>query len=78
MFEDNYLEEVTIDDLTYHRGSVVTYDKIGWSSDWNGYEVGYEDIPVVGLYSFLGTEIYLYLNTEDSTILEMWESGEEE
>lgn len=71
------IESVTINNETYAIGDEIGYDLLHWSSDWNGDEAGYDELPVVGLYSFPNTEIYLYLNVEDSTILEMWESGDE-
>lgn len=67
-----------IDGVEYEVGDEVSYQDLHWSSDWNGDEVGYDDIPVVGLYSFKGTEIYVYLNTEDGTILEIWDAEEED
>lgn len=67
-----------IDGVEYAVGDDVSYADLHWSSDWNGDEVGYDDIPVVGLYSFKGTEIYVYLNTEDGTILEIWDAEEED
>lgn len=74
---EGYLQSVEVDGIEYEVGDEVSYGDVHWSSDWNGYEVGYPEIPVVGLYSFPNTEIYMYLNTEDGTILELWESGEE-
>lgn len=32
-------------------GEKVCLNALRWSSDWNGDEVGYPDISVVGLYS---------------------------
>lgn len=76
MWEDNYLEEWN----DYKVGEQIPYGyaAIHWSSDWGGDEVGYDDIPVVGLYSIPGEEIYMYINSEDGTILEMWEVGEDD
>lgn len=75
MFEE---KSFNIDGVEYSVGDDVSYVDLHWSSDWNGYEVGYDDIPVVGLYSFKGTEIYVYLNTEDGTILEIWDAEDED
>lgn len=45
-----------------------------WESDWNGDEVGYDDIPVVGLYRFkhVEGERYCYIDMENTKILEVW------
>lgn len=44
-----------------------------WQSDWNGYEVGYDDVPVVGLYQIAGTETYLLIDIENDEVLEKYE-----
>jgi hypothetical protein len=41
-----------------------------WYSDWNGYEVGHSDVPVVGLYSLAGTDVSFYIDMENLKILE--------
>jgi hypothetical protein len=66
-----------IDGIEYEVGDTVDLSQLHWSSDWNGYEVGYPECPVVGLYSFAGTEIYMYIDVEEWTILDIWD-GEEE
>lgn len=71
------LETVVVDGVTYSVGDTVGYGELGWSSDWNGDEVGYDDIDVVGLYHFLRTDIDVYLDTETGRILEMWRVEEE-
>lgn len=52
-----------------------------WSSDWNGDEVGYPEIDVVGLYTKENAEgkvENLYVNTENGHVLESWFDDEEE
>lgn len=52
-----------------------------WSSDWNGYEVGYPEVDVVGLYTKENAEgkiENLYVNTENGHVLESWFDDEEE
>ena len=46
-------EQIKIDDVLADAliGTTVDYIKDHWSSDWNGYEVGFDDVNVVGLYS---------------------------
>lgn len=67
--------EYDLEDLI---GQEFSYSELGWSSDWNGYELGYDHIPVVGLYHILETDIWVYINTEDCTVLEAWREEEEE
>lgn len=44
-----------------------------WSSDWDGHEVGYPDIPVVGLYTLrVNPNIDVYINMGTLEILEAW------
>jgi hypothetical protein len=45
-----------------------------WSSDWNGYEVGFPDVLVVGLYSLKeNPNRYFYIDMETRDILDEWE-----
>jgi hypothetical protein len=54
-----------------------SYDELIWSSDWNGDEVGYPEVEVVGLYSLKAYPyIYMYIDTENNRILEAWYSEE--
>lgn len=73
---EGHLESFDYEGVTYEIGDEVNYPSFHWSSDWNGYEVGYDDIDVVGLYSFPHTEVYFYVDVETGTILEMWEMEE--
>jgi hypothetical protein len=44
-----------------------------WSSDWNGYECGYPEVNVVGLYTLkMNPDIHFYINMETFDILESW------
>jgi hypothetical protein len=68
----------TVNGIEYEIGDEVSYANLHWSSDWNGDEVGFDDVLVVGLYSFADApHIYIYLDTENGTILDMWEEEEE-
>jgi hypothetical protein len=49
-----------------------------WESDWNGDEVGYDDVLVVGCYRLANTNVYLYIDMETYTILEAFEMVEDE
>lgn len=48
-----------------------------WQSDWNGDELGYDHILIVGLYQ-IEEGTYAYVNTETGEILEQWEEEEED
>jgi hypothetical protein len=48
------------------------YDDLLWQSDWNGYELGYDDISVVGLYSLKNTELNFYIDMDKGKILDGW------
>lgn len=60
----------------YNVGDRIEWHRLAWSSDWNGYEVGYPGVPVVGLYS--DRTYSYYINTETQTVLEKWKDDEEE
>lgn len=63
--------------IEYEIGDEVSYSELHWSSDWGGDEVDFPEVPVVGLYCFKEQpNVYIYLNTEDNTILDMWEVEE--
>jgi hypothetical protein len=49
------------------------FDNFIWESDYNGYEVGYDDIDVVGLYRLKNTSLYIYINYENNNILKYME-----
>lgn len=62
----------------YKFGDVVKdWHELHWSSDWNGDEVGYDEIPVIGLYEKDGWSYYV--NSETGEVVEAWqdEEGEE-
>ena len=46
-------------------------DNLHWQSDWNGYEVGFPEYNVVGLYSspILGCDFYV--DAETGRVLEV-------
>ena len=53
-------------------GTTIDYTKDRWSSDWNGYEVGFDDVDVVGLYSLPDSTISYYVNVENGYVLDAW------
>lgn len=48
------------------------------SSDWNGCEVGFHDVSVVGLYSIPDMPIYYYVDTEIGVVLDAWAEEDED
>lgn len=54
------------------KGSIRDYVSDHWSSDWNGDEVGFPGVAVVGLYSVHDQPIYYYVDTETGNVLEAW------
>ena len=58
-------------------GITLRYNKeLMWQSDWNGFEVGFDEIEVVGLYQLKDTELYFYIDYVKGKIVEAW-IGEE-
>ena len=67
-------EQITIDDVLADAliGTTVDYTKDHWSSDWNGDEVGFDDVNVVGLYFIPDSSISYYVDTENGYVLDAW------
>ena len=58
-------------------GITLRYNKeLMWQSDWNGFEVGFDEIEVVGLYQLKDTELYFYIDYVKGKIVDAW-IGEE-
>lgn len=51
---------------------MINLQDFRWQSDWNGYEVGFDDLPVVGLYSMNNYPIDVYIDSETGRIIEAW------
>lgn len=49
-----------------------------WESDWNGDEVGFDDVDVVGLYRLVDTNVYLYIDVTTNRLLDAWEIKDDE
>ena len=73
-------EQITVDDILADAliGTTVDYIKDNWSSDWNGYEVGFDDVNVVGLYSIPDSTISYYVDTENGYVLDAWAEVDED
>lgn len=46
------------------------YDTFIWQSDFNGYEVGYDDVEVVGFYNY--HDLVFLVDVEKEEILEIY------
>lgn len=65
--------------MIYSIGDTVDYTKMGWQSDWDGEDVGFDDVLIVGLYSDPDHEdVMYYINMETSKILQVLIEGEED
>lgn len=58
-------------------GDEINLTNVYWSSDWNGYEVGYPEIDVVGLYTDQLEPYAYYVNAETGIVLDSWKDDEE-
>lgn len=38
----------------------IDFSKLHWQSDCNGYEAGYDDVDVIGFYTFISDNDYEY------------------
>ena len=67
-------EQITADDILADAliGTTIDYTKYHWSSDWNGDEVGFDDVNVVGLYFIPDSSISYYVDTENGYVLDAW------
>ena len=52
----------------------IELNNLVWSSDWNGDEVGYPELGVVGLYSQERDDgsYSFYIDMETNKVLEFW------
>ena len=56
----------------------IELNNLVWSSDWNGDEVGYPELGVVGLYSQDRDDgsYSFYIDMETNKVLEFWKEEE--
>lgn len=58
---------------------MIDYRELHWWSDWDGEEVGYDNVPVVGLYAVKSVpQINMYIDTETGRVLEIWIEQDDE
>ena len=58
--------------IPFVAGEIIQFTALHWQSDWNGYEVGFDEVEIVGCYS-QGPHNY-YIDIENSMVLEHWEN----
>ena len=56
----------------------IELNNLVWSSDWNGDEVGYPELGVVGLYSQERDDgsYSFYIDMETNKVLDFWKEEE--
>jgi len=67
-------ENITVDGILADAliGTTIDYTTDRWSSDWNGDEVGFDDVNVVGFYTIPDSSISYYVDTETGYVLDAW------
>ena len=80
-------EQITADDILAEWylteadaliGTIVDYTEDHWWSDWNGDEVGFDNVNVVGLYFIPDSPISYYVDTENGYVLDAWAEVDED
>ena len=58
---------------------MIELNNLVWSSDWNGDEVGYPEVEVVGLYSQQRDDgcYYFYIDMDTIKVLDFWKEEED-
>lgn len=54
---------------------LIELDGVSWQSDWNGYEVGFDTVEIVSLFSGTtkdGFECRFYTDSSQYRLLEFW------
>lgn len=48
----------------------LEYDKeLIWQSNWDGHELGYDEVEVIGLYTLKDTTLNFYIDMENNMII---------
>ena len=69
-------EDDLIGAIPFVAGEIIQFTALHWQSDWNGYEVGFDEVEIVGCYS-QGPHNY-YIDIENSMVLEHWENEDDD
>lgn len=64
----------------YNMKVFINLDNLFWSSDWNGYELGYPESEVVGLYWHVRDDgrYSFYIDIDTNEVLDFWKDEVEE
>ena len=64
----------------YNMIATIELNDLAWSSEWAGYEVGYPESEIVGLFSQERDDgcYYFYIDTVTYEVLDFWKDGEED
>lgn len=57
----------------------IDLEDLMWSSDWNGYEVGFPEIEAIGLYSQDSDDgrYSFYIDIENGKVVDFWKDDNE-
>lgn len=47
------------------------FNDLRWQSDWDGEDIGYEDINVVGVYTSQEHSVFVYINVEEGLVIDV-------
>lgn len=54
----------------------LEYDKeLIWQSNWDGHELGYDEVEVIGLYTLKDTTLNFYIDMENNMIITSWDEN---
>lgn len=64
----------------YNMTATIELNDLAWSSEWAGYEVGYPESEVVGLFSQERDDgsYSFYIDTVTYEVLDFWKDDEED
>lgn len=60
------------------RNPWINFEKLIWQSDFNGYEMGYDEVNVVGVYMHPNFDIIFEIDMETMEILNVFDISEDE
>lgn len=64
----------------YNVIATIELNDLAWSSEWVGYEVGYPESEIVGLYSQERDDgsYSFYIDMKTNKVLDFWKDNEED
>lgn len=58
--------------------TLVLNEDLIWQNDYNGYETGFKDVNIVGIYQLNDTDVFFYIDMETGKILQWVQSLRED